>query len=357
VRYPGGPELPPDQERAMARAIRLEWITIGYMVTALVAVYFALGSSQAMKAAWLEDMLSLVPPAAFLVATRFRDRQPTEQMEWGYHRAISVAYLAGSIAIVALGTFILIDSGHKLIRAEHPAIGLVELWDWHFWQGYLMLAVLVYTGIPPVILGLMKKPLAEKLHDKVLVADAEMNRADWMTASAAMVGVVGIGLGVWWLDSAAAIAIALDVVRDGLKYTSRAVLNLMDARPRTYDESKPHPLKLQVEQELVEMDWVREAVVRMREMGQVFDVDVLVIPAGDDGIPDRVEETIERLRGLDWKAHDVTVTVVRRLEDVPEGESRISRRQASFDEVREDVGLTEQDVREEGASGRGDEAK
>jgi divalent metal cation (Fe/Co/Zn/Cd) transporter len=352
VRYPSGPELPPEQERAMRKAIRLEWFTIGYMITALVAVYFALGSSQAMKAAWLEDMLSLVPPAAFLIATRWRDRRPTEQMEWGYHRAISVAYLAGAIAIVALGLFVLFDSSHKLIRAEHPAIGLVELWDWHFWQGYLMLAVLLYTGIPPVILGLMKKPLAEKLHDKVLYADAEMQRADWMTAGAAGIGVIGIGFGVWWMDSVAAIVIGLDVVRDGARYTGRAVLNLMDARPRTHDEAKPHPLKLQVEQELTEMDWIREAVVRMRELGQVFEVDVIAIPVSDDALPDRVEETIVRLRELDWKVHDVSVTVVRTLEEVPEGESRISRGSASFDEVREDVGLSPEDVEREGAAGR-----
>jgi divalent metal cation (Fe/Co/Zn/Cd) transporter len=337
----------------MRRAIRLEWFTIGYMVTALVAVYFALGSSQAMKAAWLEDMLSLVPPAAFLIATRYRHRKPTEEMEWGYHRAISIGYLAGAIAIVALGAFILFDSSHKLIRAEHPTIGLVELFDWQLWQGWLMLAVLLYTGVPPVILGLMKKPLAEQLHDKVLVADAEMNRADWMTASAAMVGVIGIGFGIWWLDSAAAIVIALDVVRDGARYTGRAALVLMDSRPRTYDESKPHPLKLQVERELVEMDWVRAAVVRMRELGQVFAIAAFVIPASDDAVPERVEETIEHLRGLDWKAHDVTVTVVRSLEDIPENESRISRGIASFDEVREDVGLTHEDVESEGASSRG----
>jgi divalent metal cation (Fe/Co/Zn/Cd) transporter len=352
VRYPPGPELPPEQERAMRKAIRLEWFTIGYMITALVAVYFALGSSQAMKAAWLEDMLSLVPPAAFLIATRYRHRDPTEQMGWGYHRAISVGYLAGSIAIVALGTFILVDSGHKLIEAEHPSIGMVELFDFQLWQGWLMLAVLAYTGLPVVALGLMKKPLAEKLHDRVLYADAEMQRADWMTAGAAAVGVVGIGFGIWWADSVAAIVIGLDVVRDGSRYTGRAVLNLMDARPRTYDEGKPHPLKLQVEQALVEMDWIREAVVRMRELGQVFEVDVIAVPADDSGIPDRVEETIERLRELDWKVHDVSVTVVRTLEDVPEGESRISRGQASFEEVREDVGLSPEDVEAEGASGR-----
>jgi cation diffusion facilitator family transporter len=336
----------------MVRARHLEWFTLGYMLSALVLVYFALGDSQAMKAAWLEDMLSLVPPAAFLIAAHYRHREPNEQMAWGYHRAISIGYLAGAIAIVALGAFILVDSSHKLITGEHPTIGLVELFDWQLWQGWLMLAVLLYTGVPPVILGLMKKPLAEKLHDKVLYADAEMQRADWMTAGAAMVGVVGIGFGIWWADSVAAIVIALDVVRDGARYTGRAVLNLMDARPRTYDEKKPHPLKLQVERELIECDWVREAVVRMREMGHVFAVDVFVVPADEDGLVDRVEETIERLRELDWKVHDVAVTPVRGIEDLPENESRIGRGVASFDEVREDVGLTEQDVEEEGAAGR-----
>jgi cation diffusion facilitator family transporter len=350
VRYPGGLELPDEQERAMVKARRLEWFTLAYMASALVLVYFALGDSQAMKAAWLEDMLSLVPPAAFLIAAHYRHRDPNEQMAWGYHRAISVAYLAGAIAIVALGVFVLFDSSHKLIRGEHPAIGMVELFDWHFWQGWLMIAVLVYTGVPPVILGLMKKPLAEKLHDKVLYADAEMQRADWMTAGAAMVGVIGIGFGLWWADSVAAIVIGLDVVRDGARYTGRAVLNLMDARPRTYDEKKPHPIKLQVERELVECDWVREAVVRMREMGHVFSVDAFVVPASDDGVVDRIEETIEQLRSLDWKLHDITITPVRSIEDLPEDESRIGRGIESFDEVRDDVGLTERDVEEEGAA-------
>ena len=352
MRYPGGFELPPEQERANSKAKKLEWFTLAYMLSALVLVYFALGDSQAMKAAWLEDMLSLVPPAAFLIAARYRHRDPNEQMAWGYHRAISVAYLAGAIAIVALGAFVLFDSSHKLIRGEHPAIGLVELFDWHFWQGWLMLAVLVYTGVPPVILGLMKKPLAEKLHDKVLYADAEMQRADWMTAGAAAVGVIGIGFGIWWADSVAAIVIGLDVIRDGMRYTGRAVLNLMDARPRTYDEKKPHPIKLQVEHELIECDWVREAVVRMREMGHLFSVDAFVVSADDDGLVENVEATIERVRDLDWKLHDVTITPVRTIEDVPEDESRIGRGIASFDEIRDDVGLSEQDVEEEGAEKR-----
>jgi divalent metal cation (Fe/Co/Zn/Cd) transporter len=86
VRYPGGPELPREQEKAHARACRLEWFTLAYMTSALVLVYFALGDSQAMKAAWLEDMLSLVPPAAFLIAARYRHRPPNERLAWGCRR-------------------------------------------------------------------------------------------------------------------------------------------------------------------------------------------------------------------------------------------------------------------------------
>jgi hypothetical protein len=70
--YPTGGELPPELERVHRKAIRLEWISIGYLLSATAAVFFTLGSSQAMKGAWLEDTLSLAPPIAFLVAARIR---------------------------------------------------------------------------------------------------------------------------------------------------------------------------------------------------------------------------------------------------------------------------------------------
>ena len=59
-----------------------------------------------------------------------------------------------------------------------------------------MLPALAYSALPSVLLGRAKIPLAEELHNKVLYADAKMNKADWLTAGAAMVGVVGIGFGL-----------------------------------------------------------------------------------------------------------------------------------------------------------------
>jgi divalent metal cation (Fe/Co/Zn/Cd) transporter len=70
----------------MRTAVRLEWLTLAYLCSAVVAIYLTLGSSQAMKTAWFEDMLSMIPPAAFLVASRVRHRDPNDRYPYGYHR-------------------------------------------------------------------------------------------------------------------------------------------------------------------------------------------------------------------------------------------------------------------------------
>jgi divalent metal cation (Fe/Co/Zn/Cd) transporter len=303
-------EMPPDKQRLQRKAARLEWLSLAYLVTAVAFVGLTLGSSQAMKAAWAEDLLSLLPPIAFLVASRFRDRAPNDKFPWGYHRAPAIGYLAASLALLAFGSFILFDSAMKLVRVEHPPIGTVVIFGEQLWLGWLMLVALAYTGIPPVLLGRAKLALARELHDKVLYADAEMNRADWMTAGAAAVGVIGIGFGLWFADAVAGVLISLDIVRDGARNLLRAVDDLMDARPATYDAEAAHPLNDRAKEALLELDWVLDARVRLREAGHVFSGEALVVPVDDDGLTKRLRSAQERLRELDWKLHDVIVSAV-----------------------------------------------
>jgi cation diffusion facilitator family transporter len=307
-------ELPDDLQAVQRKAERLEWITLVYMVTAITAVYFTLGNSQAMRGAFIEDLLGFLPPNAFLVATRIRNRSPNDAFPYGYHRSMSVAYVMSTLAIIALGAYLFFESGFKLLGGEHPTIGMVELFDWQLWQGWLMLAALFWTGTGTVILGQMKKNLAAELHDKTLQADAEMNRADWMTAFAAMGGVLGIGAGLWWADSVAAILISLDILRDGFKYTKGAVEDLTDGRPRKHDEAAPHELIDAVEEEVRQWDWVRRAVVRLREDGHLFAGQVIVVPTGEEGLIDRLEEATERLHAIDWKIGDIVIVPVRDIE-------------------------------------------
>jgi cation diffusion facilitator family transporter len=317
VRYPSGSELPPELEAVHRRAVRLEWITVAYLITAVVALFFTLGDSQAMKGAWLEDMLSLAPPIAFLVAARVRYKQPNRSFPFGYHRAVEVGYLVAALALLSMGAYLVVDSVLKLLHGDHPPIGMVELFDWQVWLGWLMIAALLYSAIPAAVLGRMKKKVAADLHDKVLHADSKMNAADWMTAAAAIVGVVGIGFGLWWTDAVAAIVIGLNIVHDGMTYTAAAVKDILDGRPRRDDEKGVHPLVGQVRNTVAGLDWIEQAAVRTRELGHLLAVEVLAVPRDEANLLDRVESAIDEIRALDWKLQDVVVSVVREIDGAP----------------------------------------
>jgi cation diffusion facilitator family transporter len=310
-------ELPEDLHNQQRKAVRLEWITIAYMLTAIAFLAVTLGQSQAMKAAWIEDLLSLLPPAAFLIASRIRKRDADAKFPWGLHRSVSIAYVFAALALLAMGLFVFLDSAFKLVKAEHPPIGVIQLFGEEIWLGWVMIAALVYSGIPPVILGRMKQKLADDLHDKVLYADAEMNRADWMTVAAAIVGVLGIGIGLWWADAVAAIVISADIVHDGVKNVRAATHDLMDARPRRHDSREYHPIVEQMERELSKFDWIEQGAVRLREEGHVFTGEVLVVPRDGERLSvDQLEGLAEHLLELEWKVYDIVVVPVKEI-DIP----------------------------------------
>ena len=308
----GDTHLPDEQQKALKKAKRLQILSLVYLVTAVSVVAAVMGSSQAMKAAWIEDCLSFLPPIAFLLALRKVRQPPDQEHPYGYHRAVGAAHLAASMALLALGGFLVVESVLTLVRQEHPTIGTVELFGHTVWLGWIMMGALVYTGFPNVILGRMKLKLAEQLHDKVLYADADMNKADWSTAAGAIAGVLGIGLGLWWADSVVATLIAASIVKDGWSNISNALAGLLDRQARTYDDEKDHPAIDQVRRFFDGLPWVDDVQVRMRDEGHVFHTEVFVVPHGEPGLA-VVEQARDRARELDWKLDDLQVVLVSAL--------------------------------------------
>lgn len=307
---PDAHEFPPDKARLHRRAVILERITIAYMVSAIFVIYLVLGSSQAMKTAWVEDILSLFPPASFLIAARVRRRPRNKQFPYGYHRAVSIAFLVAALSLLVMGVLLVLDSGMKLIAAEHPTIGVVQPFGEPIWLGYFMIAALIYTTIPPVLLGRAKIPLARALHDKVLYADAEMNKADWLTAVAAMIGVVGIGAGLWWADAVAALVISGDIVKDGVVNLRAVVKDLMDSVPTRVDHSGGEGLPARLETEIGSLAWVSDVRVRLREEGHIFYGEIYIVPADERNLVARTAEARDKAEALDWRVGDVVVTFV-----------------------------------------------
>jgi divalent metal cation (Fe/Co/Zn/Cd) transporter len=147
----------------------------------------------------------------------------------------------------------------------------------------------------------------------VLYADAEMNRAEWMTELAAGVGVIGAGFGFRWADATAAGLVSLDIVRDGVRNLRAAITDLVDEMPKsTVNQHRLDPLPGELERYLESFDWVEKAEVRMREEGHVFFGEAFVVPKTTKNLVDNVVELAEKAKAFNWRVYELTVMPVDR---------------------------------------------
>jgi cobalt-zinc-cadmium efflux system protein len=304
--------LPRELRDDMARAVRLEWWTLFWMSTVVAAMYFAMGSIQAMKA-FLEDLLGLMPAITFLIAAKLEPREPTERYPFAFVRVNSLAFLASAVVLFAMGAWLLFDAAMSLMKQEHPTVGPIELFGQTVWLGWIMIAALAYSVVPPVILGRLKRPIAERMRDKVLHTDALMQKADWQTGLAGIAGILGIGLGFWWADSAAAAFISFSILRDGLANIRTASAELVDGVPRELDGHGISSDAEEIRRNL--LAFFPDGNIRLRESGRY-------VIASIDGV--RPPETLPELRSLSpadapWRLTRLTFAPASGQDDSDEG--------------------------------------
>lgn len=292
------------------RAKRLELFSVGFLTTTAILIYIVMGNSQAMKASFFEDLLALIPPITFLIVRRIRRRPQSHEYPYGFHRAVTVGFLISAFALTMVGAFLLYDGASKLILRERVTIGTMDVFGHLVWQGWLMIAVMLFASIPLVFIGRAKKRPACRIHDKLLYSDAEMNAADWKTGAATIVGILGIGAGFWWADAAAAVFISLDILYDGLRNLRDAVGDIMDRRPRTVDHAHDLDLSQSMEKRLCKLVWVRDAKARLRENGHIFFGEIAIQPTDDAAPLQKIEEAEQAVYALDWRIRHVAITLV-----------------------------------------------
>jgi len=295
--------------------VKWQFFTLGYAVVTITLVALVLGQSQAMKTAWIEDMFSTLPQISFLVALLFTLRPPNREHPYGWHRAMGVGHLLAGAALLAVGLRLAFDAVQHLVQAEQPKIVDVSLFGHRIWFGWIMIAVMAMIVIGPLIYGPAKAKIAPVLHNKLLRADADMAKADWHTNVASIVGVLGIGIGWWWLDGVAALFISGGIIWDGVRNSLSAISDLMDRRARSFDDSQPHELRENVFGTLAAMDWISAFGIRMRDEGQVFHIEVFLVPVRPVVTQDQLSAASDAVFGLDWKVQDVVIVPT---EELPE---------------------------------------
>lgn len=315
-------DLPPERAADLRKARRLEIGTVLFLASAATLLGITMGGSQAMRTSFFEDILSALPAIAFLICSRIARRKPNARYPYGYHGVVSIGYLAASLALLAMGVLLFTEAVIKLVAVERTTIGGMTLCGHTIWAGWPMIAALAYSAIPGFLLGRAKLKLAPRIHDKILYADAQMMRADWMAEVGTAISVLGVGLGLWWLDPIVALLLSAEISKDGTVNVLVAARDLMEHRPMRTDRSGPEPLPEELKRRIERLDWVERASIRMREVGHVFFGEVFVKPNGVyEDLPAKIERAIEDAKSINWRLHDVTITV---LDDSPRLTSKTS---------------------------------
>jgi divalent metal cation (Fe/Co/Zn/Cd) transporter len=187
-------------ERLRRRAIRLEYLTVGWNI---------LEAAVALAAGWLAASIalegfgldSLIETASGLV------------LLWRLKQTLAAAQRAESHAVklvgwtfVALAVYIFYEAGSDLWLRHAPT----------FSRPGLILAAASLLVMP--VLGLAKRRVARQIRSRALAADSlETLMCAYLSASL----LVGLALngwkGWWWADPIAALAIAAYMFREGLE--------------------------------------------------------------------------------------------------------------------------------------------
>ena len=120
------------------------------------------------------------------------------------HAAEERAQKLVAIQFFLLAPYVAFEAVHKLVTGEQPQTS---------WLG---IALVTSSAIGMPFLGVAKRRLADKLSSVATRGEGTQNLLCAYLAAAVLVGLLGNALlGLWWLDPAAALAVAGVAVKEG----------------------------------------------------------------------------------------------------------------------------------------------
>lgn len=195
---------PVHRGRLLRRAVRLEYLTVGWnVVEGLVAITAALAAGSVALLGFGVDSFVESASGLVLLWRLHAERRATshERIEQVEHRAQKL--VAGSL--VLLGAYIAFDAATSLLAGERPEPSAVGI------------ALAVATIAVMRWLAGAKHRVGVELGSRAMTADAfQTNACFWLSVAL----LAGIGLnalfGWWWADPVAALGMALLIGREAL---------------------------------------------------------------------------------------------------------------------------------------------
>ena len=216
-----GKPLLPRYDRLVQRQhlIRYAWLSIAaaLVTIGLKAGAYWLTNSVGLLSDALESVVNLVAAGVALVMLSIAARPPDDDHAFGHDKAEYFSSGVEGALIVVAAVGIALAAVQRWLNPqpiEQPGIGLA----------IVGVSTLINFGVARVLLR-----VGTQQHSITLQADAQHLITDVWTSTGVIIGVLAVTLTGWgWLDSVIALAIAANIVWQGIKLVQRSAMGLLD---------------------------------------------------------------------------------------------------------------------------------
>ncbi len=215
-----------------------------------------------------------------LLGFKLAKQPPDEHHPFGHGRAESIMAKLVSVALIVVGVAVAFRSAGVLIAGGNTKPGNVAL-----------LAALVSIVAKEIVYRKVIKT-AQEIDSASLEADARHHRSDVLSSIAALIGIAGAKMGMFYMDPMAGIIVSGFIVKAGVDAFHKAYDELMDAAP-------PEKVKNEIISAVISVDGVREVKkVMARKTGIEMFLEITIGVDGTKTVRDGHTITIKVKRAI-----------------------------------------------------------
>jgi len=192
-------------------------VAVAAATIALKAAAWWLTGSVSLLSDAIESLVNLAAASFALTMVTLAARPPDDDHPYGHHKA---EYFSSGFEGVLIGVAALAILGSAVNRWLHP-LPLERI-------GLGLLLSLLATALNAALAWAMLRK-ADEARSIALEADARHLLTDVWTSVGVVLGLIAVQLSGWqWLDPLIAAAVALNILREGLRLLRRSIDGLMD---------------------------------------------------------------------------------------------------------------------------------
>lgn len=194
---------PVDYRRAVQRVLLIT-LGLNLAVVVLKATVGSMTGSLSLMADALHSVTDSANNVLGLATNRLANPQPDRDHPYGHHKFEAIGAL-GIAAFLGIACFEILTSAiERIISGSNP----VEM-------SAIALGLLLVVLVINIFVAVYERRVGMALNSKILIADARHTLSDIWTTVVVIGGLIGVWLGIQWLDIVLAFPVALLVFKSG----------------------------------------------------------------------------------------------------------------------------------------------